>query len=430
MKKTLRRLALLAASSALALPAAAPAGVVLDWNEIALAQVAAAGQHPTEASRTMAMVHGAIFDAVDAVERRYAPYAFDGTAPEGASAEAAAVAAARAVLTGLFPERRPEIEDAAAGALGRIAAGAGRAPGVALGEAVGARYLALRADDGCGAPERYRPRTTPGVYVPTTVPVASEWGRVRPWLLEDGAALRPAAPLDLAGEQWARDYAEIRSVGGRESTQRSAEQTDVARFWTITGPATWNPVIRSLVSSRPGSLVDDARLFALANLAAADALIAVFDAKYAYGFWRPITAIRDGDLDGNDATEPVAGWSPLVETPMHPEYPCAHCITSAAVGAVLESEFGTGEVPPVVMTSPGAPGVVRRWTRVGDYVAEVSAARIWGGIHYRFSTEVGAAMGRTIGALAVTQLMRPVDEAAAEASSPPEALRLADTARP
>ena len=164
-------------------------------------------------------------------------------------------------------------------------------------------------------------------------------------------------------------------------------------------------MVRALAAARPAPLVANARLFALVNMAAADALVAVFDAKYAYEFWRPITAIRNGDGDGNEATAPDPRWLPLVETPMHPEYPCAHCITAGAVAEVLESEFGKSAVTPIEMTSPTAPGVTHRWTRLADYVAEVDQARIWGGIHYRNSTEVGEAMGREIGALAARKLL-------------------------
>ena len=143
------------------------------------------------------------------------------------------------------------------------------------------------------------------------------------------------------------------------------------------------------------STVERARLFALVNVAAMDSFVAVFDAKYAYGFWRPITAIRRAEIDGNDATDADPEWLPLIETPLHPEYPCAHCISSAAVGEVLEAEFGTGEVPVISMTSAAVPGVVHRWTRIADYIEEVSDARIFGGVHYRNSAEVGKAMGRT-----------------------------------
>ena len=266
----------------------------------------------------------------------------------------------------------------------------------------------MRTADGTGAPNTYRPRTAPGVYVMTMLPVSTEWPKVKPWFMSDGAQFRPGPPPALASAEWARDYNEIKSVGARQSAARSAEQTEAARFWTIIGPPSWNPVVRSLAASHRLSLIENARLFALVNMAAADAFVAVFDAKYAYELWRPITAIRNGDIDGNDATSLEAGWFPLVDTPLHPEYPCAHCITAGAIGEVLEAQFGKGQVPAIEMTSPTAPGVTHRWTRIGDYVEEVDNARIWGGIHYRNSTQVGEAMGRSIGALAVKVALTPM----------------------
>ncbi len=257
--------------------------------------------------------------------------------------------------------------------------------------------------------------------MPTTLPVSSEWTHVKTFLLKDGAQFRPGPPPALASAAWARDYDEVRRLGASSSlgqtagdgavlTQegRSQEQTDVARFWAVTGAPSWTPIVRSLVASSRLDLVGRARIFALVNLAATDAFIAVFDAKYAYDFWRPITAIRNGDLDGNDATVRDAGWTPLLETPLHPEYPCAHCITAAAIGTVLESQFGAGLVPRITMTSPTAPGVTRSWVRIWDYVREVENARVWGGIHYRTSTRVGEEMGRRIGDLAARSALTPL----------------------
>ena len=385
----------------LLLPCVCTADVVLDWNEVALARVAAARQGPPDGARTMAMVHLAMFEAINAVEHRYAPYAYKGRAPAGTSAEAAAAAAASSVLVKLFPEQAQSVEAAYAASIAAIADGNAKSSGIALGREVGAECLSMREKDGTGVPGVYRPRTAPGVYVVTTLPAATEWPKVKPWFMSDGAQFRPGPPPTLASAEWARDYNEVKSVGARQSSARSAEQTEVARFWTIIGAPSWNPVVRSLALSKPLGLVDNARLFALVNMAASDAFVAVFDAKYAHNLWRPITAIRNGDLDGNDATSLDPGWLPLVDTPLHPEYPCAHCITAGAIGEVLEAQFGKGEVPPITMTSPMAPGVTRRWTRISDYVQEVDNARIWGGIHYRNSTQVGEAMGRKIGALAL-----------------------------
>ena len=196
-------------------------------------------------------------------------------------------------------------------------------------------------------------------------------------------------------------------MGGRNSTRRTAEQTDIGRFWLQTGPRTYNPIVRQIALAKDMDVVDCARLYALAAIAGSDAFIAVFESKYAYNLWRPITAIRNADLTGNAATPRDGSWIPLgVATPMHPEYPCAHCIVSAAVSTVLQHVVGN-EVSEISLTSPTAPGITRKWTRLQDYADEVSNARIYAGFHYRFSTEVGKDMGKKIGDLtATTQLRR------------------------
>jgi hypothetical protein len=385
----------------------AHADAVLDWNDVALAEVTASGQLPPDGARTMAMVHVAIFDAVNAIDRLYDPVALREREPADASTDAAIASASHAVLVGLFPARGSALAAPYAAALARIPDGHAKQAGIALGQRAADACLELRAGDGTGAPNRYTPHTAAGVYVPTSLPVSSEWPDVKPWSMESASQFRPAPPPKLTSDAWARDLAEVERLGAKDSTARSASQTEAARFWSITGPAAWNPVVRSLASSREMSAVERARLFALANVAAMDSFVAVFDAKYAYGFWRPITAIRRADIDGNDLTDAASEWLPLLETPLHPEYPCAHCISAAAVGEVLEAELGAGEVPAVSMTSAAVPGVVHRWTRIRDYVAEVSDARVFAGVHYRNSAEVGEAMGRSIGRQTSATLMRP-----------------------
>jgi hypothetical protein len=402
------------AAALVLLPATSMADVVLDWNELGVATVLAARQGPPGDARSMAMMHLAMFNAVNAIEHRYAPYGAELRTPAGASANAAAAAAARTVLVKLFPEQRETLDKAYTASLKRLSGERGVEAGTALGEHAGNDLLALRANDGVGVANVYRPATSPGVYVPTTLPAAHDWREVKPWFMKQPSQFRPEAPPALASVLWARDYNEVKEFGGRASQKRTAEQTEVARFWTATGATTWNPVVRSLAlssssSGKPRTLSQNARLFALAHMAATDAYIAVFDGKYAFNFWRPVTAVRNAESDGNDATAPDAGWLPLVETPMHPEYPCAHCITASAVATVLEAEFGSGRVSTIAMTSLTAPGVTRRWERLSDYVKEVDNARIWGGIHYRNSTEVGERMGKEIGHLAVKSAMQPVD---------------------
>jgi hypothetical protein len=388
-------------------PAVAAGDVVTEWNEITLATAAAARISGTGASRITATVHAAVFDAANSVEGRYAPYKIKVAAAPGASAEAAAVAAAYTVLTRLIPDQKPGLDAAYARSLGRIAGGAGKDQGLAIGQKVATELVALRANDGASAPNVYRPITVPSVYTMTTLPIATHWGGVTPWVLQRGSQFRPGPPPAPTSAEWACDVNEVKDLGGRTSQLRTAEQTDIARFWVVVGPASWDPVVRQLAAAPGRSLLENARLFALAEMAAADAYIAVFDAKYAFNLWRPITAIRDGDAHGNAAVTRIPDWEPLVDTPLHPEYPCAHCITSAAIAAVLEAEFGAGPAREITMTSPTAPGVVRRWTTFNAYTDEVSEARIYGGIHYRTSATVGQAMGRLIGAFAAQQYLKP-----------------------
>jgi hypothetical protein len=398
----------LALGFAALLPQLALADALSEWNDAALAAALAARQLPFVQTRTMALVDVAMFDAANGVESRYEPYVLREGPVSGASEEAAASAAGHAVLVALFPDGRAAWDQLLASSLARVPDERARARGVALGEHAAAALLALRAGDGADAPNAYRPITRPGHYVPTALPVGSTWGKVRPWVLDACDQFRPPPPPALDGETWRTDYEEIRRIGERASSTRSASQTEAAKFWTMTGPAAQWPVIRALAAAPGRSLVQNARLFALAAMAVADSYIAVFDAKYAYLYWRPVTAIRNG----GGVREPVAGeatWEPLVDTPMHPEYPCAHCINSGAVAAVLEAEFGTARrTSPIEMSSATAPGVKHRWSTIREWQEEVSNARIWGGVHYRNSTEVGTGMGRKIGEWAVLQRLRPV----------------------
>lgn len=388
-------------------PAALAADVATDWNQKAGAAVLEEKVYPFVGTRAMSMAHVAMFDAINSIEGRYSPYKVKVSAPAGSSAEAAGVSAAHAVLVKIFPEQKASLDAAYATSLAQIPDGRGKTAGISVGEEVASKILALRAADGVDAPNTYRPTTAPAVYVPTAMPIASQWGSVTPWVMERGSQFRPAAPPDLKSAEWARDYNEVKDLGGKKSTTRTIEQTETARFWIITGPQSWDPIVRQMAAAPGRSRIQNARLFALAEMAAADAYIAVFEAKYAFNFWRPITAIRNGDLDGNDATIQDAGWEPVIDTPLHPEYPCAHCITSAAVWAVLESEFGTGAVS-VSMTRSAAPGVTHKWTSIAEWANEVSMARIYGGIHYRNSTVVGKDMGKKIGELAVKSYLKPV----------------------
>jgi hypothetical protein len=237
--------------------------------------------------------------------------------------------------------------------------------------------------------------------VPAVLPAVPQWPQRSPWLLSSAAQFRPGPPPALDSERWARDYNEIKAVGSRHSTVRTAEQTDIARFWETTAPPIYHGVVRSVAEMPGRDIVRNARLFAAVTQGIDDAMIAVFDAKYHHGFWRPITAIRNGDVDGNDATQADASWLPLITTPAHPEYPCAHCIQAGVVGAILQAELGSGPQPVLSTASASASGAVRRWSSVAAFVQEVGNARVYDGVHFRFSTEVGTDMGQRIGGLVV-----------------------------
>jgi hypothetical protein len=386
----------------------AVADVITDWNEKAVAFVTPR-MVPPAAQRVVAIVQVAMFDAVNSIERRYRPYLVQLPAPATASQDAAA--AAGTVLIGRHPQAEAELKGAMTAYLSNIPNSDAKSEGIKLGEAVAAKILEARAKDGADTPDSYRPKAKPGVYVPTPITVASMWPNVTPFAMTSPSQFRPVPPIALNGEQWTADYNEIKDLGGKASTKRSAKQTEDARFWLITGPQSTDPITRQLVAAKRMSVIDSARFMALADVALADAYIAVMDAKYHYDFWRPITAIRNGDNDDNSATERDATWQPIDNTPMHPEYPCAHCIGSAALATVAELALGTADIPEVSMTSSTAPGVTHRWSNLRAYADEVAYARIWAGFHYRFSVRVGQDMGRKIGQHVVESVMQPASVA-------------------
>jgi hypothetical protein len=392
-------------SGALALSAtAARADVIMDWNAKADALAAEKQLLNAANARGQAMLHIAMFEALNAIDRRYAPYKLNLTADRATSREAAAAAAAYEVLLALHPDKKADLDATLAGSLAGITENEAKSKGIELGKQAAAGIIALRTNDGSNTPEDYRPATTAGVYVPTTIPIESTSSKIKPFAMTSASQFRAAPPPALTSETWTRDLNEIREIGSNTSARRSAEQTTIARFWFFTGPRTYNTFVRQIAANRKMDLVDCARLYALTSIAGADAFIAVFEAKYAYNFWRPVTAIRNADLTSNPATPREASWQPLGVTPMHPEYPCAHCITASAVATVLQHVVGN-EIDEITLTSPTAAGVTRKWTRLQDYSDEVSSARIYAGFHYRFSTEAGKEMGKKIGDLAVTTLM-------------------------
>jgi hypothetical protein len=394
-------------ASIMAYTGACRADTITDWDTkaTAVASSAALGE------REVTIVDLAMFDAVNSIERRYQPYLeqFPTTGPT--SADAAAASAAATALTGVHPEAAASFKTALAEYLAQLdATPEALANGVRLGEAAALKILEARANDGATGVDSYRPKTTPGQYVPTAVMVCPTWPRMRPFALASPSQFRPGPPLSLKSREWAVDYNEIKEFGSKTSARRSAKQTETARFWLMTGPQAYHPLARQLVAERHLNLVDSARFMALFAVTLTDAYIAVFEAKYHFEFWRPATAIRNADLNSNPDTQRDATWQPLDNTPMHPEYPCAHCVESGAARVALES---LGQpLPELSLTSATAPGVTHSWSNLDDFTTEVANARIWAGFHYRFSTRVGTALGRQVGEYVANTILQPVDRTA------------------
>jgi hypothetical protein len=272
--------------------------------------------------------------------------------------------------------------------------------------------LALRATD--GAAQASFPYTAPGagnpgVWVPlgAAAPVLPGWGNVTPWVLRRGSQFRPEPPPSLESRRYARDYNEVREIGAVNSLTRTAEQTEISRFWLATPSAIWNGVARQVIEARGLDLSASARTLALLYLATSDAGIACWDAKYAYNFWRPTTAIHSADLDDNTHTLPDAAWAPLFNVPQHPEYVSGHSSNSGAMATVLILLFGDNPGVPLVATSPTNPTFQREWTTFSEGIEEVIDARIYAGFHFRTSMERAAALGRRIGRFVVNHSLEP-----------------------
>jgi hypothetical protein len=384
-------LCLLAVAASVA-TASARADAVIDWNVRSAALVAEARIGTPPAIRTMALVQTAADRAVSAA------------GSTAGNPDAAIAAAHRAVFLRLLPTVSASVERAYEGALAILPDGAAKAAGIRAGEKAAADLLAERLNDGAAAPDVYRPLATPGQYVPTAAAAVPQWSQRKPWILATASQIRPGPPPALGSERWAIEYQETQRLGARTSTARTATQTDVARFWEYSLPNIYHGVARSIAIQPGRDLARNARLFAVIAQAMDDAMIAVFDAKYHFHFWRPATAIRNGDQDDNSATQRDAGWASLIEAPMHPEYPSGHSILASTVATVLKADFGPQPVPELSTASPTLGGATRRWDSYAGFVREVSDARIWGGIHFRSATDAGEAMGRQLGELAAKRL--------------------------
>jgi hypothetical protein len=408
---------LTACAAALLTAAIAHANVVTDWDVKAMDVIQGnAPAPPLEIGpvggvRIATIMHLAMFGAVNTIEPHYQPYRSQTHPKVNASQEAAATSAAATVLIKMLPDKATQISQERDAYLARIPDGDAKDRGVKLGEEMALKAIESRLNDGYGALNAFRPVTQPGMYTQTMLTYGWDISTTGPFALSSPSQFRPPPPIALTSEEWAKDYNEMKEYGEKDSPKRTQRQTEDAKFWLTVSPGSNQPLARQIVIKKNMSIVDSARFMALATMAQMDAAIAVFDAKYHYTFWRPITAIRNGDIDGNPATDRVATWQPIALTPMHPEYPCAHCIIIGGMAGAIAAMLGTDEIPESELVSPTAPGVTHRYTNLHAFNNEVSEARIWAGFHWRFSTEVGKDTGWKIGAYTVQTCMKPLEVA-------------------
>ena len=405
--------ALIGAAITVCAPRSASAqNIVVDWNAIAITAAGAAGQNSLLQERGFAITSVAVSDAVNAISKKYARYGSSPTPPAGASTTAAAAGAAYRALTQLFPSQTQFLDTMLAQSFAKFGVSAGD-PGFAFGEAVADQIVAMRAADGAALaqyPYTAPNAGAPGVWVPTPPAFAAAllpgWGVVQPWVLESAAQFRPDESPDLTSRRYGRDLNEVKDVGALNSATRTAEQTNIARFWVASAALIWNPVLRQLALGLGLDESEAARAFALMNVAGADARIACWDSKYAFNFWRPVTAIQRADEDGNPATEADPGWAPFIVTPSFPEYVSGHTTVSGAMATVLRLLFGDDPGVAFTATSPTNPGFERHWATFSEGVREVIDARVYSGIHFRSSDERGAKLGRQIARFAARHAFR------------------------
>jgi len=387
---------------ALTLPLASARGAsaneVLDWNTTA-ATLFNLSQNPLEQSRSFAMVQIAVHDALNAIEPRYSAYAYHAEAP-AVSPEAAVASAAHDVLLALLPGSAPDLGVAYAAALGDVAEGEGKTRGIALGRAAAARVLELRsADDVAGALERaYVPGPEPGDYQitpPFDFVLGAGWGDLEPFAVPVASAFRPRPPAELTSRRYTVDFAEVKRVGERESPTRTAEQSEIATFWYESSATGWQRIANAVARAHGLDLWESARVLGLVSLAQADGFINGFNAKYYYEYWRPITAIRAADTDGNPRTQIDPEWTPFCDTPPVADYPSTHSVLGAAAAEVLARYFG--DATPFGTDSLSLAGVVRTFPGFRAAARENADSRVYCGIHWRHSTDAGVLQGQQIG---------------------------------
>lgn len=395
----------------------ARADVVTEWNGVALNSIQNAMLTSGKAARALAMTHGAMFDAINSIDGKYRPFHVAVDAPDPVSPVAAGASAAHGVLVGLFPMQKPALDAALASTLAGVPDTVEEENGIALGEAIAEEYLDWRAGDHANDMVPYTPGDKPGQWRPTPPNYASAmlpgWGLVTPFAVKDVEIYRRAGPPNLKSAVYARDVIQVQALGAKISTLRTPAQSEIARFWvdmpgTPTTAGRWNLVARQVSAARGLPLIENARLFALLNAALADAGIAAFDCKYHFNFWRPITAIREADTDGNRATVENKMWEPLVMTPAFPEYVSAHSTFSAAAAEVLSRFFYKKQKDtfPFTIADYANPAIVRNYLTFHQAANEAGISRIYGGIHFASGNEWGLRMGAKIGADVMNRCMR------------------------
>jgi hypothetical protein len=400
-----------------ALPMRARANPIADWDVIAFAAVEASGKTGPVTACDVAMAHVAMHDALNTIDRRYAPYAYDAVAPRGASPEAAVAAAAHDVLIVRIPNQKASLDAALASALAAIPDGRAKIDGVATGRMAAAAILARRADDGSDVVRIYKPGAALGVWRPTPPAFAQgigvSFGKVRPFTMTSGEQFELPRPayFNLRSAEYVADYNEVKGLGGADSKTRTAEQSQIARFWYEPSPGVHIRLARDLAVTRKLNLWDSARLFALLHLASADCLIAGYGAKYRYNFWRPVTAIRYGAYDGNPQTAADPTWNSYLETPSHPDYLSNHAVLCAAWAEILARFFGSDRFGFTMTSAKPYPGITRSFKSFSQSAQEAADSRVYAGVHFRSSCREGLVIGRKIGAQVFEKFLQPAPDA-------------------
>ena len=384
---------------------------VLEWNANMIQATSTATTSGLIQSRWAAIVHLSIFDAVNSFIGDAEPYrGIQVSARAGASVEAAVIAAAHYALVHLLPDQQSALDTQYANSLAarRLATSD---PGIEVGEKAAAQVLALRASDGSATaqfPYTAPGSGNPGVWVPTPPAFAPAslpgWGSVAPWVMRSQSQFRVGPPPALNSELYAMDVNEVKNIGAQNSSTRIGPETDIAMWWVSPAVTLWNPIARQVATAKGLSISQSARVFALLNMAAADAAIACWDSKYVYNFWRPISAIRSAD--GYRIT-PDPNWVPFLATPAYPEYPSGHNEISGAMAQALISLFGDKPEVTMVAHSPAHASFDHLWFRFSQGIDEVINTRVWEGIHFRYSDEQGMRAGRCVGQYVVRHALQP-----------------------